>query len=96
MTTQGIRHEYKSNVLKKGVIVFDIEPDEEVGYIASFLDISIYGAGGTIEDAAEDCFSMLLDLYKELASAPDTLSPHLLRELNALRELLKDDLCNPA
>jgi predicted RNase H-like HicB family nuclease len=66
-----------------------LEPDDDGGYIASFLDANIASGGESVQDAVESLQEMIASSFNLLVDMPDArLGPRMRRERMVLLEFL--------
>ena len=79
-----------SNLMKP--LMVNVERTESGEWIASHPIILTHGYGRSKDEAAVDFIEMVFSLYSDLSEDESILAPHLLEDLNYLREYISGDV----
>jgi hypothetical protein len=75
----------------KQPISISTEQTERGNWVAYHPVILTHGYGKNPVEAAKDFHDMMIGLYLELSESEEELAPHLLDELNYLREIINEN-----
>ena len=77
-----------TQAINEGGLVVLVEVAEN-GYTAEDIEHFTYGCGSTSNEAIEEWRTALRERYEVLAESENSLAPHMLQQLEAIRDYLQ-------